>query len=151
MRTYTIVYDITDIYDSYYVQKQIPRLSRRSEIKEIHNDLLTKTQMLLKKYTGLTIKPDKWSDCILYFDNKEMLGYMICEKKGSDTVLLRDIFVADDELEKDIFLMMLARAVRKVEIEDRFCNHLHISLQNSKFYYLCLGYLGEGNELLINE
>ncbi len=148
MELYTLFYDVRDIYDSYFVQKQIPALSRMPELKELHNDRKSKTQDILRKLTGLSPEMCAWESCIFYMEDKTLLGYLLSVRTGTDTVLLRDIYISDDAPRKDCFLLMIARAVRNTLLGENPCNRLDIQLFSPDLYDICVEYLGEGCELI---
>jgi hypothetical protein len=147
MNRYTLVYDMEDIYDSFFVQKQVPTLSRKHELHELVNDMGAKAQSDLTKITGLTAKTDEWDSCIFYNDKKALLGYMLLKKKDNACVI-SDIFVEEADSWRDAFLIMLSRAIRDMDLGSGFGKQLHIELGNSDMYYLCLEFLGEGTVLL---
>lgn len=145
MESNVIIYNMTDIYDSYFVHRQIPSLSRMPGLRELVNDKGRQTQEQLTKLTGLSPDADSWDNCIFYKDGGEIVGSMLIVNKDSDKVLIKNISINNDSLLKDVFLLMLSRAIRNMELMEAGRNQLYIELPSSDFYYVCVEYLGEGS------
>ena len=148
MKSHALLYDMRDIFDSYFVQKQAPSLARMSELKELYNDGKSQTQQVLNRITGLSPDKDAWESCIFYSESKMLPGYMLLTRMGRDTISLRDIYNLDGAEKEDIFLLRRARAVRSIELENINCNKLYIMLPEPWMYHLCAEYIGEGCELI---
>ncbi len=146
MDRFILCYDMTDIYDSTFVQKQVPSLSRTAEVRELKNNYKTKTQKVLEDVTGLTVDASEWTSCIYYDDGEGILGFMLLLETDDRTRLIRDVYVGRGAQQSDVFLALLSRVVRNTELGSGMGNQLYIEFTDSNMYYMCMNYLGEGTE-----